>query len=197
MMPVISRYFLTVLILVFANCANKTVSKATLIDYVKDERNGTCRSTTVNGTQYKITYRPIELILEQELKANSGYNKDSLRTVYSDCLYFVLSMNRDSTEIFGRLSENYETLLKQVSFGLQELVTLKDKDQVFFLADYAYPRMYGGTGSTSVLLCFHDPKLKELEEFTIDVKDFLNQSEENLQFQFSKQDLDHIPDLKL
>lgn len=198
-MQVIAKYLLICLVPLFAGCAHRTVDKPALLNYLQQEQNGTSGSATINGAHYKVTYRPADLIIEQELKVNSGYNKDSLREIYSNCLYFVLSMSRDSTDIFGRLSENYVALLKQVSFGMQELVTLKDNDshQVFFLADYTYARMYGSTGGTSVLLCFRDPGLKKLDKFTIEVKNFLNQNEEDLQFQFLKKDLDHIPDLKL
>ena len=199
-MSAVAKYLLAGFVLFFTGCAHKTVNKTTLLSYLQEDRNGTSGAATVNGVRYKVTFRPNDLIIEHELKAKPGYNKDSLRTVYSDCLYFVLTISQDSTEIFGRLSENYETLLRQVSFGMKELVTLKenrDNGSVFFLADYVYPRMYGSTGGTSVLLCFQDPGLKQLKEFTIEVKDFLGQSGEYLRFRFLKQDLDHIPDLKL
>ncbi len=183
----------------FSACHNKVTSKEALIDYIKDEAHGTIKSATSSGILYRIAFRPVDLIVEHELKANKNYNKDSLKDMYSDCLYFTLSLSRDSMDLFGGMSDNFEELLKKISFDLRESITLNAKESgtVFYVADYIYPRMFHSTGNTTILLCFKDKELRKLKDFSIQIKDFVNETDEVVVFDFLKKSLDKTPYLVL
>jgi hypothetical protein len=114
-------------------------------------------------------------------------------------LYFILSISKDSAEVLGKLTENFNTLLKDFSFNLQEYIFLKDNstNSVYYLKDFVYPRLYASTSSTSVLLCFKEKELVNKNDLTIYIKDFVNNSGDKLKFNFSKKDIDNTPSLKL
>lgn len=200
---IIKRYAaLICFVCLFLSCSNKyRTDKVTLIEYIKNEENGLTHEVILGPNNYRVTYRPTELILEQELKANASCNRDSLFEVYADCRYFVLSLKHDSLEIFGRRYNNFEELLKRISFNMSDYVTMVDQKSgdVFYLSDYVYPRMYNSTSSTSILLCFKDPRLTTTKDLTLHVKDFLSeaQQQEILNFNFLKTHIDNIPTLQL
>src|SRR6185312_2947060 len=105
------------------------VNKATLLSYIHEKEHGLIQENNSAGIVYSLRYKPRDLVMLQDLQCDPNSNRDSLKAMYSDCLYFVLSISQDSTEIFGRLREDYASLLKKISFGLNEQVRLVSSAQ--------------------------------------------------------------------
>lgn len=188
-----------IIALCFAACEIKPVDKKTLFQYVSNKEHGLIQEHTCGDVIYSLRYRPLDLVVEQELQSNPKARRDSLKSSCADCLYFVLSISQDSSEIFSRLRTNYAELLTKIAFGLKEQVRLvgAKQSQDIYLSDFIYPRLYGGTPNTSVLLCFKSNGLKHTDDYAVYIKDFINDDPEELKFTFSKRDLDRIPPLKL
>jgi len=187
-------------VLFLSSCAFKGhVNKETLVEYVNNVNNGLAKEVIASNIRYKIVYKPLDLIIEQELRANSNYKQDSLKNLYSNCLYFILSISRDSSDVLSLPRPDFTSLLKTISFELNNKIILTENstNSVFYLGDFIYPRMYGSTRSASILLCFKDPGLQNISDFTISVQDFVNNSPHNLEFEFESIDLENIPKLKL
>ncbi len=189
---------IAVLFVFFMNCQfSDTVSKDELISFVNDEANGLCNKKELEGVQYTITYKPIDLIIVRWLKKNSSTDLDSLRSSFKNTVYFSLDISVDSTDAFGRMSANCPDMLKVVSFGLQEHIILKDETgQEFYLSDFVYPRLYGNTNKTSVLLCFENENLNLNGDLNIYCSDFINGSIEKIKFNFKNTDITKIPKLR-
>jgi hypothetical protein len=179
-------------------CSAESLSKKELIKYLNNEKNGTVRSRTELGKQYKLVFRPSDLVIERELAAKK-LNPDSLKASLQNRLYFILSLSADSAELFRYDNERFGSLLKDVSFRLAEYISLKDEEnkQEFFLSDFICPRTYGMGSSTSVLLCFDDKDLSKTRKYTLYIRDFLNESPDKLKFEFDRTDLEKVPRLKL
>jgi hypothetical protein len=178
-------------------CQRKTLNKQELLKYINLKENGVSSSHVTQGIEYKLTYRPLDFIIEQELHADPTLSHDSLRNVYSDRLYFVLSVSQDSSELFSHRRPDFEDLLKKFSFGLSEVIRLNMNEIDYYVSDFVYPRMYASTNSTSVLICFKDKQFKSPNDFKFCVKDFVNNSPEEIKFQFFSDDINNIPNLKL
>ena len=202
----IKLYFLatTILLVISPVVADRlsqmeSVENSVLMAYINNKNNGVKRECESNGINYSLKYKPQDLIVQQDLEGHPRFNKDSLRAFYSDCKYFVLAISYEGKEIFSARSKAFESMLKEVSFGLKEDIFLEENEtgELFYLTGFIYPRLYGVTPFTSILLCFKDKRLKTIGDFTLYVKDFLNGSAQNLKFEFSKKDIDRIPTLKM
>lgn len=188
-----------VLLLLHACSGPALVDKKTLLEYTNNARNGLVKEETSEAIVYSLKYKPVDLIIAQDLLVNPAYNRDSLRNLYSDCMYFTLSVSQDSSEIFSRQRGNYTELLKTLSFGLGEKIRMikTDHKPEIYLGDFVYPRLYGSTPQASVLLCFKDKALNTAGDLTIYIKDFINNSNEELKFSFLQKDIAQTPSLKL
>ncbi|WP_010518696.1 hypothetical protein [Croceivirga radicis] len=159
-----SRYIITLLIIVaislLAGCNTKTFeTKEELWSYLKNPENGYQQAKTINGVTYSLTFKPTDLLVKQEL--NSTYSKEdveSLRTKYRDYLYFILSISTNNQEILSKKVSNraeFGAMVSQLAFGMGDKVNLItfNKDTLDLL-DYVYPRMYGMSNSTDLLLVY-------------------------------------------
>lgn len=188
-----------VVLLFVVSCSKKqSVDKVELLNYISAPEHGLFQSQESSGVIYSLRYKPNDLIIEQELLIHPSYNTDSLKKSYSGNLYFILSLSRDSADIFSRRTNDYVNLLNKVAFGLKEFICLKtDKQKTVHLHNFIYPRLYGSTSDTQILLCFNDDDLAERNGFSVWIKDFVNDSDESLRFNFSKNVLENVPSIKI
>lgn len=182
---------------VFSCSPSKDLSKDELISFIKQQENGLQKHASSLGVDYSVTYRPLDLIIEQSIKSNPHFNIDSIRTTYSDCFYFILKISKDDSNTSVQSDQSFTSYLKTISFDLSDYITLNGSNSIFHLYDFTSPRTYGETGSTSIILCFKDKRLRDLTDFTISIKDFINDNEEELQFSFLIKDIKKIPALEL
>nr|WP_299213964.1 hypothetical protein [uncultured Allomuricauda sp.] len=166
------------MVIAFSSCnQNKFESEQALWAHVKNDRNGYVHQKTVSDVSYTLTYRPTDVLVKQEL--GDGYSEkevDSLRDKYDDYLYFNLSMSANNQELLSNKAGDrnaFGAMVNQLAFGMAEKVHLysKTKDTIP-VADYIYPRMYGMSNSTNILLVYpRDKKLMEKDFFHFTIED--------------------------
>jgi hypothetical protein len=164
---------------VFLGCGSKAFdSKEKLWTYLKDSENGYHRIKIVNGIEYSLVYKPTDLLVEQELSDNySAKEVKELRAKYSNYLYFNLSMSANNQEILNQKVGNraaFGAMVNQLAFGMADKVNLiSQKRDTLSLVDYVYPRMYGMSQSTDMLLVYeNDQKLLNQEYLRFTIEDF-------------------------
>lgn len=170
-------FFVLIILLIATSCSNNTFNtEDELLDYLKEESNGYTHNKTVNGVDFTLTYRPTDLMVNQELGDSITSNKiETLRNKYSKYLYFNLNMSRNNQELLNSAvgsKKEFGQMVNQLAFGMNEKVHLytQSKDTIE-MADFIYPRMYGMSKATSILFVFPRDKesLKEdVLNFTIE-----------------------------
>ncbi len=148
-----------------------------LLEYIKQPENGYLYAKTVNGVDFSLLYKPTDLLVNQELTGESSASKvDSLRSKYGEYLYFTLSMSKNNQELLSNVAGNkqkFGAMVNELAFGMEQKVHLytPQKDTIA-MADYIYPRMYGMSGSTSMLFVYpRDEKVTEEEHINITIED--------------------------
>lgn len=157
---------------------NKTFdSEQELMMYVLDESSGYVQHKTVNGVDFKLMYRPTDLLVNQELEDKNPKKAeiDALRDKYGKYMYFNLSMSKNEKELLSVAPKNrneFGAMVNQLAFGMDEKVHLftQSKDTLR-LVDFVYPRMFGTSKATTVMFIYprDEEKLKnDILKFTIE-----------------------------
>ncbi len=186
-------------LLVCSSCnQNKFESEQALWTHVKNDGNGYVHQKIVNDVSYTLTYRPTDILVKQELGDRySEKEVDSLRNKYKEYLYFNLSMSANNQELLSNKAGNrnaFGAMVNQLAFGMAEKVHLysKTKDTIP-LADYVYPRMYGMSNSTNILLVYpRDKKLMGKDFFHFSIVD-LGFSTGEVRFKIASKPLGNEP----
>ena len=166
------------LLVLCVSCQQKTFdTPEELMAHVTDPENGYVQERSINGIDFKITYRPTDMLVQQEMNEDDGQAiQDSLRAKYNKYLYFNLSLARNSQEVLNGMAGNrneFGAMVNQLAFGMGDKVHLfsKAKDTIE-LADYVYPRLYGMGGGTSMLFVYpRDEKLMNSDFFHVTIED--------------------------
>ncbi len=169
---------LFIAVLFVSGCTQKTFEdRETLLSFLKDPENGYLQQKQVNGLDVAVMYRPTDLLVAQELRGDANQQIiDSLRKKYNDYLYFNLSLSQNGKELLSTLPTNrneFGALVNQLAFGMDQKIHLytQSKDTIE-MADYVYPRMYGMSGSTSILLVYpNNEEIANSEKLTLALED--------------------------
>ncbi|WP_340076404.1 hypothetical protein [Leptobacterium sp. I13] len=174
--PLPTSIFLIVLAL--SGCTSKTFdTEEALWVHLKEEKNGYIHQKLVNGITYNIIYRPTDLLVKQELPKNATQHTiDSLRNKYGQYLYFNLSMAANNRELLSNVAGNknqFGAMVNQLAFGMGDKVHLyTSKKDTIPLLDYIYPRMYGMSNSTTMMLVYpRDEKITNEKYINISIED--------------------------
>ncbi|WP_420571716.1 hypothetical protein [Kordia sp.] len=157
-------FLLGFLSIVLFGCSTETFdSKEVLLEHIQDESNGFLQEKTVNGVHFSLLYRPTDLLVNQELRGNGDKDIQELRDRYSQYLYFNLSISQDNKELLSAVPKNrneFGQMVNELAFGMGQKVHLftKTKDTIE-IADFIYPRMYGMSNATTIMLVY--PRNKE------------------------------------
>lgn len=151
----------------FSACYQKTFdSKEVLMKYLQNEENGYIQKKTVNGVDFSLMYRPTDLFINQELRKFKKTNDiDSLRRKYNNYFYFNLVISKNQQDILSSMVTEkieYDSMVNQLFFGIKEKMHLVYENDTLPILDYIYPRNYGMSNNTSILLVY--PKLKYKDE---------------------------------
>ena len=173
--------------------------------YLNDPEHGLTQTQQVNGVSITCGYRPIDLLVSQELANQAAdplpLNPDSVRQTFRDKQYLTLSLSRDGAEVENLLIRNelaFGQAISYLSNGIAQDVFLHGLGQPDSVAAIAatYPRQYGNTGRSTVLLVFAAPQLDATRGFTVTYRDThfnLGQT----RFVFLPQDVQRLPRLDM
>ena len=154
------------LAILFGSCRQNTFdTEAELWSYVKDMDNGYYYERQIGNVVYTLTFRPTDVLVQQVLgDIYSEKEVDSLREKYDDYLYFNLGMSANGQELLNSMAGDgnaFGSMVNQLVFGMAERVHLiSQKRDTIPMADYIYPRVYGMSNNTNILLVY--PKDTEL-----------------------------------
>jgi hypothetical protein len=192
---------LLILLLIVSSC-NKTFDTVEeMNDYIKDEDNGYNYTKTVMGVDYVLQYRPTDLLVKQELseKHNDTLVKQ-LREKYNKYLYFNLSMSKNNQELLNSVAQNkakFGQMVNDLAFGMEEKVHLytPEKDTLA-MADFIYPRMYGMSNSTSIMIVYPREKEYMNQDYLNFVIEDLGLDTGDIKFKLNTKALKNEPQLK-
>lgn len=157
---IVRNSFYLLLLFVITSCGSKTFDSTNeLIEYISDGDNEYKYSKSVNGVDYVLQYRPTDLLVNQELGDEKDKNKiKELRGKYSKFLYFNLSMSMNNKELLSNVvrdKEQFGQMVDDLAFNMDEKVHFfTPQKDTLSMTDFVYPRMYGMTNSTTIMLVY-------------------------------------------
>lgn len=199
-----SRYWMGLLgHLVLAGCSHP-LEEGEYRTYLKDTGHGLTQVRTVGPITVSCSYRPLDLLVAQEIGSVGQAEPsviDSLRHHYAGKAYFSLALAQNNTEIENRYVTDqvaFTQALAYLSTNIAQDVYLATPvphaDSVAALTAL-YPRQYGTTGRTTVLLLFDTRRLDLSRGFTLTYHDTHFQLG-TVRFPFAAADLNRLPALK-
>ena len=186
-------------ILLVFSCDTKTFdSQEDLTNFLKNDDHGYLKRKKSNGVTFELIYKPTDLLVAQDLE-NIGH-VDSLRTMYSKYLYFTLSMSVNEQEILSQSvsdKQKYGKELTQLLFQMNDNIHLfNEKRDTIVMLDYVYPRMYGMSNKTTLLLVYpRNEIIKKSNSVNLTIEDLGFQTGET-RFTFDINKLINEPKLK-
>jgi hypothetical protein len=158
------EYALFLITIFLSSCNQNTFKNETaLLEYIKEPTNGYTQHKTINGVDYTLTYRPTDVLVNQELGDASTLRLRSAqvgkyREKYKKYMYFNLSMSINNKELLSAAPKNrneFGQMVNQLAFGMNEKVHVytQDKDTLE-MADFIYPRMYGMSKATTIMFVY-------------------------------------------
>ena len=192
---------LLMLTIIISSCGNKSFNTAEEISaFISEEDNGYKYSKEVNGVNYSVQYRPTDLMVQQELVGKSNEQDIiRLRDKYSKNLYFNLSMSIEGKELLSNTAidrNKFNQLVNDLVFNMPEKVALLSaKKDTLSIIDCIYPRMYGMSNSTTILIIY--PRDKEIlnEEFIYFIIQDLGLNTGEIKFKIPTKQLNKEPKL--
>jgi hypothetical protein len=151
--------FALFLLLFISSCTKTFDTQEEMNDYIQDEDNGYNYKKNVSGVDYILQYRPTDLLVKQELGDKTDANQiQKLRQKYSKYMYFNLSMSKNNQELLNGVARDkakFGQMVNELAFGMEENVHLytPEKDTLA-MADFIYPRMYGMSNATSIMIVY-------------------------------------------
>lgn len=129
--------------------------------FLTDPAHGLTHTQAVNGATVTCTYRPVPLLVLQDLArvaSPTPATRDSLARTYAGKTYCALSLSRDGGEIENPLVTDptaYQQALTYLNTGIaaDAYLATTARDSVPAMASL-YLRQYGTTGQSTVLLVF-------------------------------------------
>lgn len=166
------------LLLIISSCGNKSFDTAEeMVTFISDEENEYCYKKEVNGVTYTLQYRPTDLLVQQELGDSPSEKKvKHLREKYNKYLYFNLSMSLNGQELLSNVvrdKQQFGQMVNDLAFNMDQKVHLytPEKDTLS-MTDFVYPRMYGMTNATTILIVYpRDKQFLSEDELNFTIED--------------------------
>jgi hypothetical protein len=157
------------------------------------------KTISANQTEIKITYKPTDLLVAQELRSvkdPSSQQISEVRNKYGSHYYFIISFSYNDAEVLNPSAVgqgHFSTLLQTMSFRMGEVINLTTSaNDTIPVADYIYNRTFGLSRSTDLLFVFDKEKAKGREWIQINLDEFgLGVGKQSVQFQVN--DLETTP----
>lgn len=192
---------LLILITIISSCGNKSFDTAEEISaFISDEDNELCYTKEINGVTYSLQYRPTDLLVKQELGDSVTEKKvKQLREKYNKYLYFNLSMSLNGQELLSNVvrdKQQFGQMVNDLAFSMDQKVHLYSPLQdTLNMTDFVYPRMYGMTDATTILIVYpRDKQFLHNDYLNFTIEDLgLNTGE--VKFKVNTQPLKNEPQL--
>lgn len=155
-------------LLALYSCAPRELTEKDMYVFLAESDNGYTQKVERNGILMQLTYKPTDLLVNQELKSRKIIEKekiDALRKHYKQYAYFMLSISTPQVDgqkdVYASLSNSFSEFsenIQRFSFQLPQYVYLTDsKGDTTYLTDFNTPRLYGFSKNLESLLVFKRP----------------------------------------
>lgn len=187
--------------ILISSCGNSFDSQEEMTAFITDEDNGYQYKKTVNGVDYTLQYRPTDLLVKQELSEKyTDKQVEDLRAQYGKYLYFNLSMSKNNQELLNGLArdkQRFGEMVNELAFGMEEKVHLfTPKKDTLAMADFIYPRMYGMTDATTLMIVYpRDEKFMQEDYLNFTIED-LGLDTGEIKFKVKTSELKNEPQLR-
>jgi len=178
MLNMTKNKLLLLILLVFISSCNKSFdTQEEMNAYIQDEDNGYVYKKTISGVDYVLQYRPTDLLVKQELGDKTDPAQiEKFRKQYSKYMYFNLSMSKNDQELLNGVAQDkakFGQMVNELAFGMEEkLHVYTPTKDTLALADFIYPRMYGMSNSTSIMIVYpRDEKYMKQEYLNFVIED--------------------------
>jgi hypothetical protein len=154
-----NKLLLFLLLLFISSCTKTFDTQEEMNDYIQDEDNGYNYKKTVADVDYVLQYRPTDLLVKQELGEDTNPAQiEKLRKQYNKYIYFNLSMSKNNQELLNGVARDkvkFGQMVNDLAFGMEDkLHVYTPTKDTLALADFIYPRMYGMSNSTSIMIVY-------------------------------------------
>lgn len=196
-----NSFLLFLLTILVSSCGKSFDTQEEMTVYIAEEDHGYHYKKTVNGVDYTLQYRPTDLLVKQELPSKYDDKQvAALRAKYHKYLYFNLSMSKNNQELLNGLArdkQKFGQMVSELAFGMDEKVHLytPEKDTLE-IADFIYPRMYGMTNATVIMLVYpRDEKYMKSDYLNFAIED-LGLDTGEIKFKVNTKALQEEPQLR-
>lgn len=181
----------------FGGC---TADPKTVDNYINNPDNGLCSEIEVNNSVLKVLYMPDKLVASEIISSKiDSFEKTQIIKNCSENIYLKLSLSTDGSEVLNKTdygAQWYNDILEKLNFRLGEFIIAKDSNHdTLELIDYSYPRLYGMSSTTDVLLAFRKHNTT-YDWIDIEIKEFgLNIGARTVRIHCK--DIESIPQIKI
>lgn len=197
----LARYLLGVIGLFLSSCS-KPIPPAQYNAYLANPAHGLIHAVETNGTTVTCSYRPTDLLVQQDLAhmpVAAPITRDSVARAYAGKTYCSLTLSRNGQELESQFVNDpptYQQVLTYLNTGLAADVFLvtTPHDSVAAAASM-YVRQYGTTGQSTVLLVFDTHRLTPQHGFHLTLRG-QRLGLGTLRFPFAAADLATLPPLQ-
>lgn len=183
----------------WVGCEKELGSPEAMHEYIAEEGNGLVKAKKIGDIDIKVTYRPPDLLVAQEIgkDESSEVLVDSLRTMFGKYAHFILSLSANGKEIEAyNVGGDFGSRVMTLAFQMPEYVyLLSEAKDTIPVADYYYQRTYGVGGSSDLLFAFDRNELEKTESFQFILNDFGLRTG-NTRLRFETEDIRQTPYLK-
>ncbi|MFY0482513.1 hypothetical protein ACI6PS_07890 [Flavobacterium sp. PLA-1-15] len=196
-----NKLFLVVFLALLCSCQNSFETVEEMTAYLEEEDNGYRYSKMVNGVDYVLQYKPTDLMVLQEVGDTLAEDKiEKLRQKYGRYLYFTLSMSKNNKELLSGVvhdKQRFGSMVQDLAFEMDQKIHLvSSQKDTLSMVDFVYPRMYGMTNSTTIMVVYpRDEKHLGEQYLNFSIQDLgLNTGE--VKFKVATQSLRNQPTLR-
>lgn len=184
--------------LLLAGCA-APLPPAEYQAYLVNPTHGLTQTIEANGATITCTYRPIDLLVLQDLASTPTAGHDSLARAYAGKTYCTLTLARNGSEVENQFVNDptaYQQALTYLNTGIatDAFLATTPRDSVPAVASM-YVRQFGTTGHSTVLLVFDTHQLTPQQGFHLTLHG-QRLGLGTLRFPFAAHDLAALPSLK-
>lgn len=188
-------------ILLFLSCNKTFDSRQKFVEYIVEKDNGYRYTKNINGTEFSLQYRPTDILVNHDLNHDDNVEIENVRKKYKKFLYFNLTISRNNKEVLNEIGgekSQFGEMINQLAFAMNENVHLVTSGRdTIKIVDFNYPRMYGLSGNTSILIAYpRTTEILEDEYFNIIIKDF-GLYTGDINFKIATQPIKNEPELNI
>ena len=150
---------------IICSCTPSINSAEELQAYIAQEKNGLTKVKSLGPVSCKVSYRPPDLLVAQELRKINMTSEEiqDLYDSYGAFVHFLVSFSVAGKEIEAyNLQGDFGERVNVLAFQMgQHLHLLSDTKDTINVVDYQYQRTFGAGSSTDLLFAFDRAQLEK------------------------------------